>query len=277
MPPATQISLSKAFRIYHTGDSYVNTKAIAVAISGTLALSSCVSVPAVKPPPPIRMNASQVFVSPTLPSAKEKYSATDLPGTYFGASGASGSLAVGLLFGVIGVAANAAHVASENRAHANSLTKLTSVNLSRYLSADFPAAPSTEGYELVPSASIYFETDTTYVLSCTVTAKTVPEDWSARYTVAMNGVFDSRNDRDTAEAIHKLETCVQDAAKLFVEQAEGKLGPFEKRTVTAPRVDGKGEVAAVYNVDVPALPNRVIVSDPMGLVQLRNDQNMRIQ
>lgn len=255
----------------------MKTFTTAATISAALALSSCVSVPAIKPPPPIRLQPSQVFVSSSLPSAQEKYSATDLPGTYFGASGASGSLAVGLLFGVIGVAANAAHIAKENRAHANSLAKLTSINLAGYLSADFPARPSADGYELTPSANIYFETDTTYVLSCTVTAKAVPQDWNARYTVALNGVFDSRNDQDTAEASRKLETCVLDAAKLFVDQAEGGLGPFEKRTITAPRVDGKGDVAAVYNVDVSALPSRVIVSDRMGLVQLRNDKAMRIQ
>jgi hypothetical protein len=255
----------------------MKTKTTSVAILGAFALSGCVSVPAIKPPPPTRLQISQVFVSSTLPSAAEKYSATDIPGTYFGASGASGSLAVGLLFGVIGAAANAAYVAKENRAHGDSLPKLTSINLADFLSAEFPAHPSNGGYELTPSANIYFETDTTYVLSCTVTAKAVAKDWNARYTVAMNGVFDSKNDQDTVEAIRKLEPCVQDAAKLFVEQAEGKLGPFEKRTVTAPRADGKGDVAAVYNVDVSALPSHIIVSDRMGVVQFRDDPNVRIE
>ena len=253
-------------------------KHLLLALAITASLSACVTAPALKTAPPQGMKATDSVVVSTLPTAQEKF-ATDLPGTYFGASGASGSLTVGVLFGMIGAVANAAYVIHENRERAKPLNQLTSVNLAEPLMQDFqntnPA--TTDSFQLFPSASIFFTSKTDYMLACNVTAKQRATNWQARYTVAMEGTFDATKPNDTAVAADKVRKCIHDAGQLFVDHADGKFDAFEKRTIVSRRIDGKGDSAIPYILATSALPERIVVINSLGLVQLRKSEVKSMQ
>ena len=244
-----------------------------------LALSSCATLPVPKAPPPDHAPSSASSVSQVLPNAGQKYSATDISGTYFGVTGASGSVAVGVAFGVIGVLANVAYINAENKSRASHLTDLTSTNLStglaNELSMDSHGIESS--YVLTPSANIFFKNKTEYLLTCNLTARQLKSGWQARYAVAIDGTYDSAKLGDTEIAKSKIISCVHDAAKLFTQHVEGALGPFEKRNITSAWLNGKGDVTFPYLVATTTLPDRVIINDYLGIVQLRRNEVKAIQ
>lgn len=241
-------------------------------------LSGCASAPLQpKQAPPAGATSASAEVAARLPTDAEKYSATGLKGTYFGVTGAKGSAAVGVLFGVVGVLGNIAHINSENRDSASPLGELTSQNLAQTLAGELggvasPTTGASAEYELIPSANLYFKDKTTYWLTCTITVRQKATTWQARYAVPSEGVFKSTSKLDTDNAIKSLRPCLKSAYTLFAEHIDGKLAPFDARTVVSPRLDGKGDAHEKFSIATSALPDRVIENDAFGLVQLRKDQ-----
>lgn len=243
-------------------------------------LVGCVSVVPPKQAPVGGLPSTTAVVATRLPSDAEKQSATSIEGTYFGATGARGSVAAGALFGVIGVLGNIAYINAENRDRAEALTELTATNLADVLRAQLqdrsPAPVGTDGgYELVPAANVYFQDQTTYWLTCTLNARATgpaAAGWNARYAVAVEGLMDARKPADTQRAIESLGPCLRDAHALFASHLDGTLAPFEARVITTPRIDGKGDIDQVFRLSVAALPDRAITNDAFGLAQLRKDQ-----
>lgn len=246
-------------------------------VTAVVFLAGCVSAPLQPKQVPITSASSaSSVVANRLPTDAEKYSATGLKDTYFGVTGAKGSAAVGALFGVIGVLGNIAHINSENKDSASPLGELTSQNLAqtltRELTAVAPAGSTSSEYELVPSANLYFKDKTTYWLTCTITARQKTTSWQARYAIPLEGLFNSTNKLDTDNSIKSLGACLKSAYTLFAEHVDGKLAPFETKTVVSPRLDGKGDSYDKLSIATSALPDRVIANDILGLIQLRKDQ-----
>lgn len=254
-----------------------NKPSSALAALCAVLLAGCVTPLPFKEVPPASPPASSFFVSDTQPTSAQKYSYTSLEGTYFGSSGGSGSLAVGLMFGLVGVMANVAYTHSVNRKRAVPLAALTSQDLAKILNQQLSmisdtGVRSSQAFKLTPAANVAFNTDTAYELGCAVTAELPPDAgrpaWNARYAVAVNGVFDSSHGDDTTAASNALGPCLLEAYKLFKDHVEGKIGPFELRTITMHPAGGKDVVLPVQ-VAVSQLPARVIIHDYLGLNEMR--------
>lgn len=247
------------------------------ALGASAVLAGCVSVPPLKEAPVGAVSSRMSSVATRMPTGAEKYAATDLEGTYFGASGAKGSAAVGVMFGVIGVLGNIAHINAQNRDSAEPLTALTSMNLGDALKAQVETAEDAAGYELLPSAQLHFKDKQTYVMSCAITAKQRNGAWQARYSVPIEGERRSDAAADAESAKTAVGACLKDAHALFAGHVDGGIGSFEPRTVTLPRFDGKGTVDQVMQVHAASLPDRVVVQDFLGLSQLRKDMVVAIK
>jgi hypothetical protein len=87
----------------------------------SVSLFGCATIVPKEPPAAASGDAR---VANRLPTDAEVYAATPLKNSYFGASGATGSAAVGVAFGVLGVLANVAYINSENSKRAAPLTDL---------------------------------------------------------------------------------------------------------------------------------------------------------
>lgn len=245
-------------------------------------LSGCVAAPALKQPP-VATAPTGAFVSDTLPTGPQKYTYTNLDGTYFGASGGSGSAAVGLLLGPIGVAANVAHINSVNRQRVAPLGALTSQNLAGLLKqelANAGADTATSGYKLTPAANVAFTSDTAYVLGCTITAELPAANgakpWAARYAIHVDGQFDSRHAADTDAAIAALAPCLRSAYGVFRQHVEARPGTFETRVVTIRTVQGR-TLDQKLQVATAALPGKVLVNDFQGVAELRAADVVKVQ
>lgn len=261
-----------------------NTATLLAAIT----LSSCATQPmtlTLKHPPVQPLRSTDAFISDRLPTQAEAQAYTLLEGKYFGSSGASGSLAAGLLFGPLGVAANVAYINSENTRRTTPLKVVADLNLAKLLSeqvAALPAGPRGErtSYELIPAANFYFKSDTSYWLTCVLTAD-LPQpgqaSWRARYAVATEGSFDSSSSSDTQRAADAVAPCLRDAYQLFVDHVSGSVGTFEPRTISTKRIDGQGTVDEVWNVAIGSLPGRIIANDVSGLVQFRKSELVSVR
>ena len=136
-----------------------------------LIVCGCAVVKPIGPPPngslPVR-----AYISPRLPTLTEKFgSATDIPNTYFGISGASGSLLVGLLLGPIGVLANTSYVQSQNEKLAPAFAVFTSLNLADALrdvnaSIEIASTPKVSQCTLVQASRIFVLDDKRFLLTC---------------------------------------------------------------------------------------------------------------
>lgn len=130
---------------------------------------------------------------------------------------------------------------------------------------------------MVPSATLFFTDKTSDYMGCAVTAHQPAGKWQARHAVAVEGLRVSTDATDTGSAKAALGPCLKRAHELFAGHVDGTLRGFEQRTVTSPRIDGKGNVDMTMQVAVTALPDRVIAQDFLGLSQLRKDQVVGIK
>lgn len=252
----------------------------------SLLLSGCSVSPPLKQVPSTIHSTSNSFISNELPSSTQKYASTNIEGTYFGVSGASGSVAVGLLFGPIGVAANVAHVNSVNKERVAPLTNLTSQNLSKILSQEISTIQSgndrsSASYKITPAANLYFKSNNAYFLGCTITAELTQTNgtkpWKARYAIPVEGIFDSSSASDTIKASGALAPCLHNAYELFNEHITGKLGVFDKRTVTNQTIDDKKTTDQILQVAVSKLPEKILVNDTWGVFELRRSEITQIK
>jgi hypothetical protein len=254
-----------------------------------ISLSGCAGgAPQIKQAPPGGGTSTSIhaFVADRMPTDVEKHARTSLPNSYFGAGGASGSLALGLLLGPIGVIGNSAYVDSENSKNANKLPELISVNLADILKRVAPILMDNQimasgSYELVPAASINFMSSSSYSLTCMLNAKLPTGDpanpWMARYAVSVEGVFQVANSVDTQKAMGMFGDCLKDAHAMFEAHVGGNIGTFRTRTVTSVKVDNTGTIDQQLLVADSALPEKVIVNDYFGLVRLSSSSVIRVQ
>lgn len=227
-----------------------------------------------KEPPVEAIRAAAAVVADRLPTDVEKWTATSIPGTYFGISGARGSLLAGLLLGAVGVAGNVIHIQGQNRSRAETVKSLTSLQLAEFLKQSVPelsgpidtALPS---YTLIPSAYFYFPTDTTYYVGCTLNAKfgatKKPGDkpsWHARYSTQVDQEISSESESNDV-TMNAIATCLQEAYRLFSAHVAGTLGSFNVRKIVM------GNSALKLPVADGELPKRVVANDGTGIVEFR--------
>ena len=164
-----------------------------------LIVGGCAVVKPVGPPPngslPVRTH-----ISPGLPTLTEKFgSATDIPNTYFGISGARGSLLVGLLPGRIGVLANASYVQSQNEKLAPAFAVFTSLDLDLAdalrdvnTSMELASNPKVGQYTLVPASRIFVLDDKRFLLTCMLNVDYQHDTdmpWRTYYEVNADTIF----------------------------------------------------------------------------------------
>jgi len=251
----------------------------------SLLLSGCSISPPLKQLPTTTLSTNSSFISNDLPNNIQKGAGTNIEGTYFSVMGASGSVAVGLLLGPIGVAANVAHVNSVNRERATPLNNLTSLNLAKILNQEVStlqiekSRPST-AYKIIPAANLYFKSDKTYLVNCNITVELInngTRSWGARYSIPVEGIFDSSNINDTNKAMNSLAPCLHSAYEVFNEHIQGKLDKFEKKTITNHKVDNTGTVTQTLPIAVSKLPEKILVNDTWGITELRRSEVISIQ
>lgn len=251
----------------------------------SLLLSGCSISPSLKQLPTTALSTTSSFISNELPNNTQKGAGTNIEGTYFGVSGASGSVAVGLFLGPIGVAANVAYVNSVNKERAIPLTNLTSLNLAKILNQEVSTIqieknrPSAS-YKIIPAANLYFKSDKTYLVNCSITVELTDngtKSWVARYSIPVEGLFDSSSVNDTNKAINSLAPCLHSAYEVFNEHINGKLGKFDKKTITNNKIDSDGTITQTFQVAVSKLPEKVLVNDMWGIVELRRSEIVNIQ
>lgn len=192
-----------------------------------------------------------------------------IAGSHVTVSGGRGSLAVGLLFGPLGVAANAAHAQSVNEERSKPLDALARIDavaaLKAARSTAAPAAADVRAYELMPVVAVRFEDDKAFRLSCMLTAS-LPNpgkrDWHSRYSVEMAGRFDSGSPASIDAAGQVIAPCLAEANRLFETHARGglQLGETAKPVV----INGKTVSLRVVDAEYPA---RFVVPDILGVME----------
>lgn len=250
-----------------------------------LASGCATSPPRVERPPGGAPQAEAAIVSDRMPAETEKAASfTSLENSYFGVTNEvknkAAAVAVGLMFGPLGVAANIAHNHSINRELVAPLSTLTSINLAKVLREEL-GPPKTSGgdsrYEVVPAAAVTFKTEDTYWLTCNiaVTGNGAPL-WKGRYVVPVDDTFKSSNGQDTARAGAALGKCLRDAYTLFQDHAADRVGAFETKTIVARDLDGS-RVERTAGVATAYLPARVVIKDYLGLTQVRQSAIVEVK
>ncbi len=195
---------------------------------------------------------------------------TPVDGTHTAVAGGRGSLAVGLLFGPVGVLANAAHAEELNKkravpldgfAHADTVGTLAAIR-----QASQPAPQGTRAYELMPIVTATFEDDKTFHVSCMITAS-LPDPngkrpWRARYSVDTPGSYDATSQASIDQAGAAVSPCLAEANRLFEGHARGamQLGETAKPVVINGRTVQLRVVDAEY-------PTHSIVPDMAGIME----------
>jgi hypothetical protein len=198
------------------------------------------------------------------------YAGSVIEGTHTSVAGGRGSLAVGLLFGPLGVAANAAHAKEVNVTRGKSVESLASNGTVAVLktireTSGQPAAADTRAYALVPSIQILFDDDKTFRLGCTISAS-LPNpgkrDWRARYSVTTPGQYDASSPASVEQAGQAIAPCLTEANRLFEAHARGGLvmGATPRPAV----FNGKTVLAKVVDAEYPA---HAVVRDMAGVVE----------
>jgi hypothetical protein len=239
------------------------------------ALAGCASAPESKSLAKMALPSSNAYVAQRVPTLNDKYSVTDLEGTYFGSGGSTGGIWVGVWFGPLGVMGSMLLQQAQNRDLARPMQALTQLDLADVLVAQLPEqARSGIGYELVPSATYAFRDRKTYRLSCTLAVRDTTTTWKARYTVTLPGLR-TVGDEDTARAKEELGPCLKRAHDLFVVHVDHTL-PFEPGTLTVRDADDD-------TVETPVLyvrtlwPQRAVMQDEMGVVDVPREDVVSLQ
>lgn len=250
----------------------------ALLASIALLLAACGAAPVLKDPPAAAATVQGAYVPARMPDAKERYlQFSQFEGKYFGASNSTmnvtGAVAIGLLFGPIGVVANMERNKAINERLIIPLGSVTQQDLGQILrtEASLPVeANSAPMYELVPSANIHFSTETQYRITCVLVAhlpQPPGEPWRAVYATAEDEYFDSSKADDTERAIASLPPCLRNTYSLFKSHVSGTLGQVGLRSLTY-----RGGITVNATVVVPMLPDRVVIKSGLGIQQLAKDQ-----
>jgi hypothetical protein len=236
------------------------------------ALISCSSIGPLRPPVEGGISAN-ISVAERFPAAEEKWSVTSVPNSYFGISGARGNLFAGLLLGPIGVAANASYVQGKNTKALSSVADLTATNLAVLMKSaiTLPLAktpPNKPGYVLIPAAALTFDTDTSYYLTCILTAEyptAVNGVWRGSYRVTRDTNFAVSDPLAKDKSIADLTECFRESYRLFVTHVSGEDGTYTVRTAKF-----KNSMTSLrMPIQDKALPDRIIGNDNAGLTEFR--------
>ena len=197
------------------------------------------------------------------------YMGTLVDGTHTTVAGGRGSLAVGLMFGPLGVAANAAHAHEVNVERSKTIDGLvhndTIAAFKAIRQASQPAPADTRAYELVPIVQVLFEDDKTFRMGCMVTvtlANPGKRDWRARYSVQLPGRYDNSSPASLDAAAQTVAPCLAEANRLFEVQARGGL---VLGTRTQPvEINGKTVQMLVADAEYPA---HAVIPDMLGAAE----------
>jgi hypothetical protein len=208
------------------------------------------------------------------PAKTAEYLSTPLKGTDFGVVGARGSLGVGLLFGALGAAANAAHVQSVNEERGAKMAALTGTDLRGMLREELarrtpPGAPASgagrANMELLPIAIAVFTDDARFTLRCQVWAfypNGEGKPWRARYSVAIPDSFDV-NALDVEKARQDLRDCYAAAYGLYAGHVDNTIAFGAARAYHVQDISYKQKTPFADAL----LPGRAVVNDALGVFE----------
>jgi hypothetical protein len=219
--------------------------------------------------------SSNAYVALRVPTLNDKYSVTDLEGTYFGSGGSTGGLMAAVWFGPIAVVGSMVLQQAQNRDLAKPMHALSALDLAQVLRAQVPEqARSGIGYELMPSATYAFKDRRTYRLTCTLAVRDTTSTWKARYTVALPGLR-TVGEADTARAKEELGPCLKRAHDLFVMHVDRTV-PFEAGTMTLKDEDNEAYDTPVFFAR-SMWPQRVVLQDENGVVDMPREDVVSLQ
>ncbi|MEI7614056.1 MAG: hypothetical protein WCK63_14235 [Betaproteobacteria bacterium] len=243
-----------------------------------VALAGCVTVTPLSPP--ISTSAeTTAYIAARLPTEREKFSATSVPNSYFGVSGASGSLAAGLLLGPIGALINYTYAQSKNTGRASSIGDLFALDLADTLHTAVPTLqvqvqPQERQYALVPAANIIFIDDKSFNVFCTLNVElpsATDKPWRARYIISPDTLFSVDSSQTRAEVASVLSSCLGRAYELFREHVSGRMG-----SSTVKEIKTKS-FTYTLSVNDGKLPGRVIGNDELGLIEFRRSDVLEVK
>ena len=238
--------------------------------AGVLAAASvltvaCAGAPRTLAPVPSDIVGSRL--SDIRPVMADKSWGTDIEGTDFTAIGAKGSVAVGVLFGALGVAANVAHVNSVNRERAGHIGGLADLDLRQVAAAHLPESTPGARMVVIPSGTLSFLDDSRFEVWCHLKMDArngAKEGWSATYTYRTGVVHGAPTGTSATDLAPDLDTCFAGAATLAQEHRAGRHQASTPSTQWVRGVDGAAmEMAATWSSD--AGPERLVMRLPSGL------------
>ena len=189
-------------------------------------------------------------------------------------AGGRGSLAVGLLLGPIGVAANVAHANAVNQqrgqtvdalVHNDTLSILKDVRAAADGGPGPDVAPDARAYDLIPAIQLTFSDETHFRVGCSLSASLAnagQKPWHARYWVRLYDTYDTASPTSVDAAQGALPQCLTEANRLFERHARGQMTTSD--TATPVEIDGKTVKLKLDNSDYPA---HVVVPDPWGAAE----------
>ena len=188
-------------------------------------------------------------------------------------AGGSGSLAVGLLLGPLGVAANIAHADAVNQKRGETVGALIhndTVGILKSVRAAEPeVAADVRAYELIPAVQLTFIDDTHFRVGCVLSASLAAtlsngaqKPWHGRYWVRQYETYDTASDASVTAAQGALTTCMAEANRLFERNARGQMTLSD----TATTVDFYGKTVKL-KLDDADYPAHIVVPDPWGAAE----------
>jgi hypothetical protein len=241
-------------------------------------LAGCASVQPISAPPnspaPIRAH-----ISLRLPTLQEKFgAATDLPNSYFGVSGAQGSVILGL-FGPLGMLANMAHVQSTNEKAAPAFAQLSSMNLADVLrevdgNLRVSRVPHSGEYSIVPAGRIVILDERKFVVTCLLNVEynaNTDKPWRAYYEVNPDVVFEITDSQHKSAVASTLRRCFQTAMGNFYSHIDGTIGGARLMDI---KLSNATLRMPVY---VGKLPGRVIGNNGFGLQEFKPSEILKVE
>jgi hypothetical protein len=243
----------------------------------------CATLEPKAPPPPLGF-APVIYLLDRLPSEEEKVGGYAVPDSYFGVSDhpPTGALAVGLLFGPLGMLSNVARFqqASKNRAERH--TALFQTNLVTLMNSGSnkyairsAKEPSKEiRYELVPTALIYYQDDKTFQLTCFLHVTlyaSAHELWRARYAANSSRAYTVDNKDIDTIVREDLSECLAKSVALFELHSGSDASMFKDAEIDT------GDITLYVPVMHSLLPDRLVYNDFLGLHELSKRNWRRVK
>jgi len=252
----------------------VKIKILFIALS-TINLFGCVSTAPKNPP---NYSSPKIVIENRIPKLNEKYgAATDIPDSYFGIRGASGSVAVGLLFGPLGVLANTHKANSENIEFSKKIDSITKINVNKIFEnidiSDFTTSSNERtSFFIIPSAVVSFNKDQKFTITCNISAKNesnTGKKWVGNYMNEPLYFYSPGDDNIKVVASKNIENCFTELTSIFKSHITGSLGEIEKKRFMI------GESMVNLNVFVKEYPERIITQTG-NLVRLFDKRNIKV-